>query len=179
MSEGGYIQGAGDDSEGWACGLTAPVFWKYKQSLFDAGEDNLPALIKELTDKERQVPSSEEGVLIKPTNNINIGKNQGSSSCDVLIDCNAKPDSSQNAKRLCLGCPSGKLGSRHLRRALKEASAFVSSHLAHDPTQSIGITCDDGKDLSVGTALMVICLFYDDNGMYATSSITFYYSGIF
>lgn len=164
MSEGGYIQGAGDDSEGWACGLTAPIFWKYRETLFDAGEENLPTLIKELTDQECQIPSSEERVLIKPTSNIYIGKNQGTSSSDIVIDCNAKPDTSQNTKQLCLGCPSGKLGSRHLRRVLSKASAFASSHLARDPSQSIVITCDDGKDLSVGTALMIICSFYDDNG---------------
>lgn len=168
MSQGGYIQGAGDDSEGWACGLTAPIFWKYRESLLDAGEENLPTLIEELTHKERQVPSFEEGVLVKPTSNIYIGKNKGTSdansSSDIVIDCNAQPDAAQTPKRLCLGCPSGKLGSRHLRKVLNKANAFVSSHLARNPSQPIFITCDDGKDLSVGTALMIICSFYDDNG---------------
>ncbi|DAA77107.1 TPA_exp: Uncharacterized protein A8136_6873 [Trichophyton benhamiae CBS 112371] len=144
MSEGGYIQGAGDDSEGWSHGLTPPVFWKHKDQLMAAGESELPGLIQELVEKE----CKRSGV-----------GDDDASSFDLVIDCAGRVDSSQSGspqstKWLNLGCPSGKLGSRQLRKVLAGAESFVSRHLTGDPSLSLLIMCSDGKDISVGTALM-------------------------
>ncbi|RKU43400.1 hypothetical protein DL546_002715 [Coniochaeta pulveracea] len=46
MSEGGYIQGAGDDTENWAHGLTAPIFWEHADELLQTAEGQLPELIE-------------------------------------------------------------------------------------------------------------------------------------
>ncbi|KAI5301662.1 hypothetical protein KEM56_001483, partial [Ascosphaera pollenicola] len=48
MSEGGYIQGAGDDAEAWALGLTPPVFWENKDVIMKSEDAGLPALIAQL-----------------------------------------------------------------------------------------------------------------------------------
>ncbi|OQD80200.1 hypothetical protein PENANT_c038G01827 [Penicillium antarcticum] len=48
MSEGGYIQGAGDDSEGWAHGLTPPVFWANHDLLKGTSEEDQPDVIGRL-----------------------------------------------------------------------------------------------------------------------------------
>lgn len=175
MSEGGYIQGAGDDSEGWSHGLTPLVFWKHKDQLMAAGESELPGLIQELVEKECKLPSTNGRYLIKPTRNIYIGKRSGvgdddASSFDLVIDCAGRVDSSQSGspqstKWLNLGCPSGKLGSRQLRKVLAGAESFVSRHLTGDPSLSLLIMCSDGKDISVGTALMVLCSLFDDQGI--------------
>ncbi|KAI3400997.1 hypothetical protein diail_702 [Diaporthe ilicicola] len=44
----GYVQGAGDDTENWALGLTPPVFWDHAEQLLSAPEADLPELIRSL-----------------------------------------------------------------------------------------------------------------------------------
>lgn len=44
----GYVQGAGDDTENWAHGLTPPVFWDNADQLLSTPEADLPELIRSL-----------------------------------------------------------------------------------------------------------------------------------
>lgn len=44
----GYVQGAGDDTENWALGLTPPVFWDNAEQLLSTPEADLPELIRSL-----------------------------------------------------------------------------------------------------------------------------------
>lgn len=170
MSEGGYIQGAGDDSEGWAHGLTPPVFWENKETLFATTEEDLPILIEELVKKHHQEAPLEQGTLIKPTKNLYFGKsdagNRSADSFDLAIDCNADPDdaTSEDSKRLNLGLAPGKIGSRNLRKVLDKVERFIFTKLKPESHQSVIVRCDSGKDLSVGVALAIICLFFDDQG---------------
>ncbi|OAX79121.1 hypothetical protein ACJ72_06560 [Emergomyces africanus] len=194
MSEGGYIQGAGDDSEAWSFGLTPNIFWENKSVLFATGEEDLPELIKELIETNiRRQTGEEAAVLVKPTKNIYIVGSGGRKSdnapagggineenlFDLRINCN-EPDTGdidasstksesateEDTKILNLGCPSAKLGSRHLRKVLNRVEQFVALHLSRDPSQSLIVTCNNGKDLSAGIILMIICLFYDGEGNY-------------
>ncbi|TQS32253.1 hypothetical protein Golomagni_07439, partial [Golovinomyces magnicellulatus] len=50
MEEGGYIQGAADDTENWAHGLTAPIFWSNIDKLMETSEPELPDVIKDLVE---------------------------------------------------------------------------------------------------------------------------------
>ncbi|EEP79555.1 conserved hypothetical protein [Uncinocarpus reesii 1704] len=173
MSEGGYIQGAGDDSEGWAYGLTPDIFWKEKDILLSTGEESLPGLIEGLLQKQRQAVSTEQATVISPTKNVFIGKseslNDPAISFDLIIDCHGDPDSSQGT-RLNLGCGTGKLGSRNLRKVLDRVEEFIPNHLNKDSSQSLLVACDTGKDLSVGTALMILCSFFNDDGKLSFTS---------
>lgn len=169
MSEGGYIQGAGDDSEGWSHGLTPPVFWANKSTLFATEESDLPELIEQLVEEHRKHGAGPQATLIQPTRNLYIGQAGDASSrseaYDLVIACHDKPvESEGDAKKLNLGCNTSKLGSRDLRKALDRVKAFVETHLSADPSRTLLVTCETGKDLSVGTLLAIICLFYDDNG---------------
>ncbi|KKZ68316.1 initiator tRNA phosphoribosyl transferase [[Emmonsia] crescens] len=193
MSEGGYIQGAGDDSEAWSFGLTPNIFWENKSALFATGEKELPELIGKLIEKHHREMGEEDAVLVRPTKNIYIGRDDRKSGnypvggginkeipFDLRINCNGREEGEAGAadesltksategdsKTLNLGCPSAKLGSRHLRKVLNKVEQFVTLHLSHDPSQSLIVTCDNGKDLSAGTILMIICLFYDEGGNY-------------
>lgn len=169
MSEGGYIQGAGDDSEGWAHGLTPPVFWANQAVLKQTPEEELPDLIAELVKEHRQVSSGQPATPISPTHNLYISQtdprvNDGG-QYDLVIDCNGDPTAVEgNAKRLSLGCASAKLGSRDLRKSLDQVRDFVSAQLEADSSRSLLVTCDTGKDLAAGALLAVICLFYKDDG---------------
>ncbi|RCI16588.1 hypothetical protein L249_2009 [Ophiocordyceps polyrhachis-furcata BCC 54312] len=55
----GYVQGAADDAENWALGLTPSIFWHHVNDLLAANEEDLPPLIKRLpTPREGWVKSS-------------------------------------------------------------------------------------------------------------------------
>lgn len=49
----GYVQGAGDDTENWALGLTPPVFWDNAERLLSTPEADLPELIRTLVASAR------------------------------------------------------------------------------------------------------------------------------
>ncbi|KAJ6130484.1 hypothetical protein N7512_003264 [Penicillium capsulatum] len=174
MSEGGYIQGAGDDSEGWAHGLTPPVFWANQALLKRTSEENLPDLIAHLVTEHAQVRSGQDATLISPTKNLFIAQSdpkihqQG--RYDLVIDCNGDPAAVEgNPKRLNLGCASAKLGGRDLRNKLDQVRDFALAQLQADPSQSLLVTCETGKDLAAGTLLAIICLFYTDEGGFDAS----------
>lgn len=169
MSEGGYIQGAGDDSESWAHGLTPPVFWENKSALLATDEEELPDRIQELMAKQRSQKTDHQAIRVAPTQNLYISRTSSlstdSDGYDLVIDCNASPQASEgNAKRLNLGCGSAKLGSRDLRKSLDQVKNFVNTTLLSNPAQSLLVTCETGKDLSAGALLAILCLFYNDDG---------------
>lgn len=170
MSEGGYIQGAGDDSEGWAHGLTPPVFWEHRALLKSTPEEELPSLIGELVAGHDQSSTSHNAARIAPTANLFIGaavKEAEANMYDLVIDCNASSVDQQegSSKKLTLGCASAKLGSRDLRKSLDRVRDFVAGQFGEDSSRSLLVTCETGKDLSAGTLLAIICLFYNDQGM--------------
>jgi tRNA A64-2'-O-ribosylphosphate transferase len=176
MSEGGYIQGAGDDSEAWAYGLTPPVFWANQASLKSTLEDELPELIDRLVAEHKRLDVAQEATLISQTSNLYIGSagpgEDVGGRYDLIIDCNGSAAAMEDdAKQLNLGCDSGKLGSRDLRKSLDKVREFVGARLGADSSLSVLVTCENGKDLSAGTLLAIVCLFYNDEGMYANTQV--------
>jgi tRNA A64-2'-O-ribosylphosphate transferase len=169
ISEGGYIQGAGDDSEAWAHGLTPPVFWAHKPTLLTQAEEDLPEVFEKLTQEHRQQSSSRQATLIAPTRNLYISQAHPSLvDCglyDLVINCNGKAETAEeNQKHLSLGCTPSKQGGRDLRNHLDKVRTFVSSQLGSDSSESLLVMCESGKDLSAGTLLSILCLFYNDAG---------------
>ena len=176
-SEEGYIQGAGDDSEGWAHGLSPPVFWTHYEELLAAGEHDLPTLIKQsiVTEQEKALLRI-DGTQILSTS-VFIGTTdavKNPPSLDGIIVCdrsstheaspmepNVASDTHVKPKMLYLDCGSGKLGSRALRKQLSLVIPFVLLIARSKSQPQILITCATGKDISVGVALTVLCLFYD------------------
>ncbi|KAI5285574.1 hypothetical protein KEM54_000461 [Ascosphaera aggregata] len=169
MSEGGYIQGAGDDAEAWAHGLTPPVFWAKKDVIMTTDEPDLPDLIARLVKEHDSKVESEAATLIVPTHNVFLARNQKTESSNdsqyLRIDCNSQPVLEPIPKRLNLGLVPGKLGSRNLRKILDTVYQFVLNALEKDPTQPILVSDESGRDLAVGVALMIICSFYDDQAI--------------
>ena len=166
MSEGGYIQGAGDDSEGWAHGLTPQVFWANRPALLNAKEEELPKLIEQLMQLSGEEGWDQQATIIAPTKNIFIAQraHPHHGVYDLVIDCNGPP-AEGNPKRLNLGCGHSKLGSRDLRKSLDRVQSFIYSQLQPHPSRSLLVMCESGKDLSAGAVLAILCLFYNDNGL--------------
>ncbi|KAL8779129.1 MAG: hypothetical protein Q9213_007090 [Squamulea squamosa] len=185
-SEDNYIQGAGDDSEGWSHGLTPALFWRHKDTLMSTIDEALPSLIASLVSSEQTDLHSQPTIatLIRPTSSIYVGSLASihSGTWDAVICCNMSnpfldPMSSDNAasterqpRVLHLPTPQGKLGSRALRTHLHLLPPFLDS-LVRNPIQQqskqvskILFTCPTGTDLAVGTALVALCLSVEDHG---------------
>ena len=170
VSGNGYIQGAGDDSEAWSCGLTPQLFWHNRQQLMSTDEEELSDLIQNLLQRNAAIDKDDTAVLIVPTKNIYIGTlNAGPPEIfDAIILCNdqiltkTSEDIEPPGHMLRLRCGAGKLGSRALRAKMPLVRAFVSSLIDRKDFPKILIACSTGKDLSVGIALALLCLYYDD-----------------
>lgn len=175
-SEGGYIQGAGDDTENWACGLTPPLFWANKQRLLDTVESELPDLIAELVSGSLAVGNATTLRLrcVKPTTNLFVCPISDASftdpdACIITLHGKATEQSTwqTSPRRLDVGLGPSKLGSRNLRVALPVIIPFLEAILwkqnRNNPGQII-LACSTGQDLAIGVALTTLCLFYDDTG---------------
>lgn len=173
ISEGGYIQGAGDDSEGWSHGLTAQVFWRHRQRLMSSSEEELPEVIEELmSDVRGSGGTKAEGTRITPTENLFIcaGAVGNEDTYGLVIDCNGN-ETAANSNMIGLACRLGKLGSKDLREKLPIVAELVKERLLKDGNARVLISCSTGKDLSVGVAVALLCLYYDDSGK---SNLPFY-----
>ncbi|KAK3325507.1 tRNA A64-2'-O-ribosylphosphate transferase [Apodospora peruviana] len=188
MSEAGYIQGAGDDTENWALGLTAPIFWQHADRLLSTAESDLPALIRSLLDspdtREASISSELKQVVaphlfvgaLSPSASGGLlassSSSSSSSSCVVaLVPKSTDPTTWVKSKTLMevgIG-KSNKTASRMLRDALPRTCEFVSRFLAagsgEQPSEKkVVIFCDTGRDLSVGVALALYCWCFDAAG---------------
>ena len=175
-SENGYIQGAGDDSEGWSNGLTPAVFWKHRDQLLSAIEEDMPALIQRLV-KSRPDTGVSDAVRLGLTTlyigtirNISISElYDGMIICSNISPSNPdqKPEDAMKdgTKTLHFLCGDGKLGSRALRSQLTLLLPFVRSLTIGGKPPKILLACSTGKDLSVGVALAVLCSFFDNDCM--------------
>ncbi|KAK5073511.1 tRNA A64-2'-O-ribosylphosphate transferase [Lithohypha guttulata] len=171
MSEDGYIQGAGDDSEGWSRGLTAKLFWDNKQVLMEAVHEgaDLEQLVDDIVASSKVSQHVGHAILVAPTTNLFIatGSNEVSKQTretfSIVIACNANVQQ-DDEKLLALGCKQGKLGSKVLREKLVQVKARCEQTLKKTPNAKVLVTCSTGRDLSVGVVLVLLCCFYHDQG---------------
>jgi len=137
-------------------------------------EEDAPALIKKLVSEEKvsgAIPS-----LIKPTTQLYISSsdNIDLTAFETVIGSTPSPFSPAQIKDagvkhyLHLPCQLGKLGSRDLRTQLPHLIHFFSSTSLSNG--KILLCCPTGKDLSVGTALAILCLYANDSGILNTST---------
>lgn len=174
--ESGYVQGAADDSESWAHGLTPSLFWAHSKHLLNSSGDQLPALIHRLRHLSLASVDLHPAILIRPTTTIFIGATpetdltpfEGMISCretSIEVDTSLEIGKEKaNTHTLILPCGSGKLGSRALRSQLSRVPPFIAKLRTRSDEPKILFTCSTGKDLSAGVALVVLCLYFDEKG---------------
>lgn len=170
-----YVQGAADDAEAWAHGLTAELFWENKDGLLAASEEELPALIEGLLLMKRLNGSTgRTPILIKPTSIMLIADKtaaeQSGSDYDVVVCCSPEPikelEEKLKSRYLHLKCSTTpKIGSRDLRAQLPKLVAEDSPLRRLSADARMLVTCPTGKDLAVGVALAVICYCIDEQGI--------------
>jgi len=187
VSEGGYIQGSGDDTENWAFGLTPPVFWANTQLLLSTPEAELPELIPKLTASSSPSSINQASKLapVPPTSSLHITDlkttaGQPADKHSLIISLHPETtlpnDIQPNPHHLPIALGPHKLGSRNLRTALPTITSFITTHLSQNdpenssnnnnskPKISITIACSTAKDHSIGVALALLCLFYASDG---------------
>ncbi|KAI1377270.1 initiator tRNA phosphoribosyl transferase [Hypoxylon crocopeplum] len=183
MSEGGYIQGAGDDTENWALGLTPPVFWRHADTLLSTSETDLPDLVRSLVSNQVADINTLSPKQVAPclfVSCLPLTNPSSPSICTIAIySKTTDPESWVKSPLLMeVGVGKHKLASRNLRLALPRISAFVRQYLSRPPNSSpsddadtrasepkqILISCETGRDISVGVALALLCHDFDGQG---------------
>lgn len=180
VSEGGYIQGAGDDTETWAHGLTAQIYWDNQQMLLSTPESDVRELIESLVKSATEAKTGEGQVKrVDPTSILYLGpisainsRVDPTSLTIMLLPKATAPNTWRiSSSRLEVGLGPHKIGSRNLREALQTVVDFVDEFLDRagleaepESGHSIIIVCENGKDFSVGVALTLLCLFFDGEG---------------
>lgn len=159
-SEGGYVQGSGDDHEGWSCGLIPDLFWRHQDVLLETSETELPDLIERLVKEDYTKVDETTAICIKGTSVFVGARGCNATGFDLVVDCHGTPKAS-DARTLNLCCRERKLGSKDLREKLPIVKAAAKTCYTKSRESRILITCDSGRDLSVGTALALFCIFND------------------
>lgn len=175
----GYIQGAGDDSEGWSRGLTPSLFWQHSVTLLSASLNEEEDLATFLQDNGTHVTK----VSITPVYPANATwpiyickvedlARSNLSDFDGIITCDESlSDPTDEAAKgelrplfLRLDCKTGKFGSRSLRDQLRRLPPFIARVASRRECPRMLFICATGRDLSVGTALAALCLYFDEDG---------------
>ena len=187
-SEEGYIQGAGDDSEGWSCGLTPDMFWEHKRELMEVSEGVVEELIRQLVrEKKAELEMAGRGVMgrkeMQPVGGNGvvcvgtldaIGKAHSDNGVVIALTQGVEGRALDSCIHLQL--PNEKAArSRALREELHRLRGLlsISIGLRSAPPSQILCVCRSGKDLCVGVALMVLCLYFDEDGRFSlTQAVT-------
>ncbi|OHE96365.1 initiator tRNA phosphoribosyl transferase [Colletotrichum orchidophilum] len=171
MSEAGYIQGAGDDTENWALGLTAEVFWENVTALLRCPEADLPELVVSLVaEDKRNAPRGVQPkevaprILVCPLPLADDDDEGGAAfaaaaaaggECRVALTQDVTPRDSwvKSPTYMQVGLGKHKVASRNLRQALPDICAFVSRYL--DSRRAAGADVDaDGAEEGRGSVLV-------------------------
>ncbi|KAK7421397.1 tRNA A64-2'-O-ribosylphosphate transferase [Neonectria punicea] len=180
MDEAGYVQGAGDDTENWACGLTPPVFWEHLEELIVASEADLPDLIAQLVG-DHNADKKDDGLRKELTGHISVcplpltadPTTPTEYRIALTPEIKSKDSWIKSPTYLQIGIGKSKTASRNMRTALPDICVLVAKFLAQasdvDAPLRIVIACESGKDLSVGTALAISCYLFDDQGNFRDS----------
>ncbi|CAK7240212.1 MAG: tRNA A64-2'-O-ribosylphosphate transferase [Sporothrix thermara] len=209
---GDYIQGAADDTENWAHGLTPELFWANYEQLLDTPEADLPALIETLVAAAEATSAADKASTEAPgsvtwsdtsiTPYLAAGQWTGAaplvlppsdvasaSVCHVVFVRQTTDAATWARSPTCLEVGLGKqdkIAGRTLRYALPQICDFVAAFLERvvgvgetsektetkkaRPLPMIRVLCPTGRDISVGTALALLCFCFDETGAPRTAS---------
>lgn len=175
----GYVQGAADDTEHWAMGLTAPLFWAHSEHLLSTPEEDLPAVIAELLADEKRNARQQAGVRVASSIYVAplpLPESQDENECQIVfLDNSATPreEWEKSPRRMEVGLGNPRQASKNLRSALPAISSFAERFLlpsakdteddkaegskgdAHE--KRLVVACPTGKDISLATALALHC----------------------
>ncbi|KAI4763133.1 tRNA '-O-ribosylphosphate transferase [Aureobasidium sp. EXF-3400] len=170
-SDTGYVQGAADDAEAWAQGLTAPLFWQHSETLLSTPEDTIEEVIAGLV-AQGDGSKGSQLTAIGPGQRVAIGTIDAAETdareTDIVITASPKESevlrTKMKARYLHLTLADGKVGSRQLRHSLPNLIASIKTQISASPMFRFVVADASGKDQGVGVALAILCLFITDDG---------------
>jgi tRNA A64-2'-O-ribosylphosphate transferase len=164
-----YVQGAADDEESWAQGLTSRQFWENNNTLLKCTtEDELTSLIEDITKRALPRELSEESTVIRPSN-IALGLGQTVESCPTIICRSESVPCRQNKEVLWINIPAK---SKAVHVIVHEILPTIVSFALHHKilhSSPISIKAADSSqetvDLSIAVTLVILCLYFNDKGL--------------
>ncbi|KAJ2602551.1 tRNA A64-2'-O-ribosylphosphate transferase [Coemansia sp. RSA 1722] len=169
-----YVQGAADDHELWAQGLTPRLFWKHQHKLL-ADIDSCEQLAGELVAKQSSDVEGSGYNFVGSTNIAVGGRTSGRppecwQTFDAVINCGAPEyqdnrDEALKSKYLYLDIPEGKRGQVQLGKSIEGAIRFAK-RFVENPGMRLLVHCSQGMDRSVGISLAILAKYFGDQGGY-------------
>ncbi|WFD18024.1 tRNA A64-2'-O-ribosylphosphate transferase [Malassezia caprae] len=185
-----YVQGAGDDHEAWAEGLTPGLFWQHRTALLNADltRDARVALVHTLVAHERAragrvlwLPGEADAPPIAiPGTGLAVqarAREQGFSAAEraqfaLLVHCDQAPSADERTPRvLALGLDASKRGLVAFSQALPAAVDAITEalhvaardHGATAETPRVLVCCETGFQLSGALVIAVLAASFDEN----------------
>lgn len=164
--EGEYIQGAGDDHEGWTgtSGLTPAIFWgEWHARIMAAGEDDIDDVVAAAVAAETSADAGGEVVRIEPTSCVYIAPRTALLPEEGLVVdcCETQLQGCGNAVHVPI--PAGKRGNKALRTLVPPLMPLLRRTLADGG--SVTFVCDSGDDVAAAVAVVCLCSFFDGEGV--------------
>ncbi|KAK0226543.1 initiator tRNA phosphoribosyl transferase [Armillaria fumosa] len=168
-----YIQGSGDDHEAWGMGLVPEMFWSHKTELLASSQTELQNLVASIVAASPTQKGEPPTILSKAGSRLAICQNSGLPSPSlgddfvylVLSENDVEIGDGLQVERIKT-LPGKKGQAQFLSTVLPQAMAFIQSALFKG--RSVCVSCDTGKDVSVGVAVTALQMLFDDNGHLAS-----------
>lgn len=168
-----YIQGAADDEEMWAGGLTPLLFWRYREELLKDSSNECIRRCVEHNQNEIRTDRASTRVQIGQTGIYLASEISSNDLVDFLIiDLSSVPtltDMADNPLYHHTPMVGGKKGASHLRETFSRVESVVSTHYAASciDNRSTSILLTDEEDCKAKAcliALQILVQFHDSVG---------------
>lgn len=146
-------------------GITPAIFWQNHELLLKASEDELLDLVRSLAKPSDAGDNSVDITLVKPTKTIYVGSLASAETYgndyEIIVNCSTRPFSGGGAFRVIdFPVPDGKKGSGVLRNDLRKIIGLLDK----DMGKKMIFACLSGNDMASAVALVILCLYYDNEG---------------
>jgi tRNA A64-2'-O-ribosylphosphate transferase len=157
-----YIQGAADDEEAWSHGLTSTQFWEnHKTILKCTQEDELLDVIHDIVNNYIPMQMIAEVSPIACTG-VSIGIGNAISGTTRIVCGTSGPETCDT---LSLNLPVKSRPYIELTQRIFPAAVLFASENGNSMISVVAIdTSRDALDLSIAVTLILLCLFFDDEG---------------
>lgn len=168
-----------DDAIYKGSGLTPAVFWENPQVLLEADEDKLSDIIRSLAQPSEVSYGPNDITLIKPTAAVYVGSLVSAgvygNDYEVIVNCSTKPleVKSKACQVIEFPVPDGKKGAKALRTELRGIIDLLGNKVG----RRVLFTCPSGDEIAPVVALVILCLYYDDEGKGDHPHVTFVFLG--
>ena len=163
-----YVQGAADDEESWSHGLNSTQFWQnHSKLLACTQEDEIVEVVTEVI--RNYTPAMTKGTWSQiGSTNVYLGIGRGMSETPTILCDHGEGEALDGSKVLKLSIPSKSKPLTIITQKLFPAAvSFALTHGILSNTPIAVVATDSSRqlqDLSTAVTLVLLCLFFDDQG---------------